>query len=126
MSTPRRIAILPGDGIGTDVLREAVALLELLNRKRGLDLSLWPLDLGADRYLRDGTTLPKELFEEIRETCGAVLLGALGDPRVPGLEHARDILFAFRFGLDLYANIRPVKCLTDRLCPLKAKTGEPP
>ncbi len=119
----RRIAVVPGDGIGVEVMREASELLGLLDRTRGLGLDLWQLDLGADRYLRDKTTLPKETFEEIRETCGAVLLGALGDPRVPGLEHARDILFGFRFGFDLYANVRPVKCLDDRLCPLKGKTA---
>jgi 3-isopropylmalate dehydrogenase len=105
----RRIAVVPGDGIGVEVTREATELLTLIDKKRGLGLDLWQLDLGAERYLRHRTTLPKETFEEIRETCGAVLLGALGDPRVPGLEHARDILFGFRFGLDLYANIRPVK-----------------
>src|SRR6185503_723957 len=51
----------------------------------------------------------------------AVLLGVLGDPRVLGLEHARDILFGLRFGLDLYANVRPIKSLDDRLVPLKGK-----
>ena len=50
-----------------------------------------------------------------------MLLGALGDPRVPGLEHARDILFGMRFGLDLYANVRPVNALSDRLVPLKGR-----
>jgi 3-isopropylmalate dehydrogenase len=65
--------------------------------------------------------LPQETFDEIRETCGAILLGALGDPRLPGggVHHAREILFGFRFGLDLYANVRPVRCLSERLCPLK-------
>ena len=103
----RRIAVVPGDGIGVEVMREASELLGLLDRTRGLGLDLWQLDLGADRYLRDKTTLPKETFEEIRETCGAVLLGALGDPRVPGLEHARDILFGFRFGFDLTPTFAP-------------------
>jgi 3-isopropylmalate dehydrogenase len=120
-TTKRRVAIIPGDGIGVEVIREATALLEALDRRHGLGLSLWPLDLGAERYLRDGTTLPADLFAEIRETCGAVLLGAIGDPRVPNLDYARDILFGFRFGLDLYANIRPVRCLDERLCPLKDK-----
>lgn len=120
----RRIAILPGDGIGNEVVPEAVKLLELLDQRRKLGLELWHLDLGADRYLRDGTTLPKPLFEEVRETCGSILLGALGDPRVPGLEHARDILFGFRFGLDLYANVRPVRCLHERLLPLKNRRVE--
>ncbi|MBL8679599.1 MAG: isocitrate/isopropylmalate dehydrogenase family protein [Myxococcales bacterium] len=121
MTKSKRVAVLPGDGIGVDVLREAVRLLEAIDKKRPLSLDLWHLDLGADRYLRDKTTLPKETFEEVRDTCGAILLGALGDPRVPGLEHARDILFGFRFGLELYANVRTVKCLHDKLCPLKAK-----
>jgi 3-isopropylmalate dehydrogenase len=124
MASKKRVAVLPGDGIGVDVMREAVRLIEAIDRKRPLDLSLWHLDLGADRYLRDGTTLPKETFAEVRDTCGAVLLGALGDPRVPGLEHARDILFGFRFGLELYANVRTVKCLHDKLCPLKHKRAE--
>ncbi|HEY2366622.1 MAG TPA: isocitrate/isopropylmalate family dehydrogenase, partial [Polyangiaceae bacterium] len=78
--------------------------------------------LGADRYLKDGTTFPKEVADRIRKEASAVLLGALGDPRVPKLEHARDILFGLRFGFDLYANIRPVKALSDRLVPLKNKT----
>jgi 3-isopropylmalate dehydrogenase len=82
------------------------------------------LDLGADRYLKDGTTFPKEIAERIKNEASAVLLGALGDPRVPGLEHARDILFGLRFGLDLYANVRPMKCLHDRLVPLKGRTAK--
>ena len=114
-----RIAVIPGDGIGVEVIREASRLLELLSSRRDLDLQLWPLDLGAERYLRDGTTLPPKVFEEIRDTCSAILMGAVGDPRVPSNQHAMDILFGFRFGLDLYANIRPVRCLDDRLSPLK-------
>src|SRR5262249_20445576 len=91
---------------------------------RGLPIELWELDLGAERYLKDGTTLPKEVFARIEGEAKAVLLGALGDPRVPGLEHARDILFGLRFGLDLYANIRPVRALDDRLVPLKGRTAK--
>ena len=115
----QRIAVIPGDGIGVEVIREASRLLTLLSERRGLGLDLWQLDLGAERYLRDGTTMPPAVFEEIRETCSAVLLGAVGDPRVPSNQHAIDILFGFRFGLELYANIRPVRCLADRLSPLK-------
>jgi 3-isopropylmalate dehydrogenase len=85
---------------------------------------LWQLDLGADRFLRDGTTFPKEDRERIANEASAVFLGALGDPRVPGLEYARDILFGLRFGLDLYANVRPVKALADRLVPLKGRRAE--
>jgi 3-isopropylmalate dehydrogenase len=114
-----RIAVIPGDGIGVEVVREATKLLNLLSERRSLHLSLWHLDLGAERFLRDGTTLPPAIFEEIRDTCSAILMGAVGDPRVPSNQHAIDILFGFRFGLDLYANVRPVRCLSDRLSPLK-------
>jgi 3-isopropylmalate dehydrogenase len=120
----KKIAVIPGDGIGTEVVREGVRVLETLKELRGYPLELWHLDLGADRYLRDGTTFPKEVAETIRTECSAVLLGALGDPRVPNLEHARDILFGLRFGLDLYCNVRPVVCLSDRLMPLRGKTAK--
>ncbi len=114
-----KIAIIGGDGIGPEVTREARKLLELYQSRCSLDL--WDLDLGADRYLRDGTTFPPEIQVAIRRECSAVLLGALGDPRVPNLEHARDILFGMRFGFDLFANVRPVKALSDRVVPLKGK-----
>lgn len=119
----KKIAVLGGDGIGPEVTREAKALLELY-RAKGLSLDLWELDLGAERYLRDGTTFPKEIQVAIQRECSAVLLGALGDPRVPGLEHAAAILFGMRFGYDLYANIRPVKALADRLVPLAGRKAK--
>jgi 3-isopropylmalate dehydrogenase len=119
--TVKKIAILPGDGIGVEVTREAKQLLELYRDLQGLPLELWDLDLGAERYLRDGTTLPPDVFEQIRGGCSAVLLGALGDPRVKSNDHARDILFGIRFGCDLYSNIRPVRALSDKLVPLKEK-----
>jgi 3-isopropylmalate dehydrogenase len=113
------IAVLPGDGIGPEVIAQATRVLEFYRDRRGLPLDLWPLDLGAQRYLRDGTTYPADVRARITNEASAVLLGALGDPRVPGLEHARDILFGLRFGLDLYANVRPVRALSDALVPLK-------
>lgn len=113
------IALLPGDGIGPEVIHQARRVLELYRDKAGVDLELWELDLGAERYLRDKTTFPKDIAERIAKEARAVLLGALGDPRVGNLDYARDILFGLRFGLDLYANIRPVKALDDRLVPLK-------
>jgi 3-isopropylmalate dehydrogenase len=117
------VAIIPGDGIGPEVITQARRILDFYREKRGVDLELWELDLGADRYLRDGTTYPKAIADRIASEASAVLLGAMGDPRVPGLEHARDILFGLRFGLDLYANVRPVKALDDRLVPLKGKSA---
>jgi 3-isopropylmalate dehydrogenase len=118
------IAVIPGDGIGPEVIAQAVRVLELYRDRRGYPLDLWALDLGADRFLRDGTTYPEEVRARIATQASAVLLGALGDPRVPGLEHARDILFGLRFGLDLYANVRPVRALADRLVPLKDRRAE--
>ena len=121
MAAKKKIAIIPGDGIGPEVIREATKLLEWYVDQRGFPLELWQLDLGADRFLRDGTTFPKEIHVAIQRECSAVLLGALGDPRVPSMDHARDILFGMRFGFDLFANIRPVRALADRLVPLKGR-----
>ncbi len=121
---PKRIAIIEGDGIGKEVVPVGVALLEKLSKLRGYPLELVRFDLGADRYLRDGATFPADAQRTIRETCDAVLLGARGDPRGPGLEHARDILFGLRFGLDLYCNIRPMTCLHDRLMPLVGRSAK--
>ena len=122
--TRKKIALIGGDGIGPSVVHEAKLLLEQYRDKKNLPLDLWELDLGADRFLRDGTTFPKEIQIAVQRECSAVLLGALGDPRVPNLEHARDILFGMRFGYDLYANVRPVKALHDRLVPLARRAAK--
>ena len=114
-----KIAVIGGDGIGPEVVAEGVKVLETLRELRGWDLELTHYDLNADRYLKDGTTFPAEVAAAIRDEHHAVLLGALGDPRVPDMTHARDILFGLRFGLDLYCNVRPIQCLHDRLMPLK-------
>ena len=124
MGTRKKIAIIGGDGIGPSVTHEAKLLLEQYRDRGGLPLDLWELDLGADRFLRDGVTFPKEIQIAIQRECSAVLLGALGDPRVPSLEHARDILFGMRFGYDLYANVRPVRAISDRLVPLAGRTAK--
>jgi 3-isopropylmalate dehydrogenase len=117
-----RIAIIPGDGIGVDVTREAVKVLDLVNEKCSLNLELVHFDFGADKYLATGISLPQEQLEDFRTNYAAIFLGALGDPRIPDMTHARDILFGMRFGLDLYVNLRPVKLFDEKLCPLKGKT----
>ncbi len=122
MADSKLIAILGGDGIGPEVVAQGVRILEYYRDHRSFPLDLWPLDLGAERYLRDGTTFPGAVRDRIAGEASAVLLGALGDPRVPAFEHARDILFGMRFGLDLYANVRPVRALADRLVPLRDRT----
>ena len=113
-----RIALIPGDGIGTEVLAEARRVLDVCARASGTDYELVDWDLGADRYLRDGVTITDEEFRSLAEDHDAVLLGALGDPRVPGNEHAKDILLGMRFRLDLYVNFRPCTLLSPELCPL--------
>jgi 3-isopropylmalate dehydrogenase len=116
-----RIAIIPGDGIGVEVVREAVRVLGLVSRRRSHVLDLREWDLGADRYLRDGVTITDDEFRSLAEDHDAILLGALGDPRVPGNEHARDILLGMRFRLDLYVNYRPSVLIHPRLCPLQGE-----
>ncbi len=113
-----RIAIIAGDGIGPEVIREAVRVLELVSARRPDPLELTHWDLGADRYLRDGVTITEQEFRALADEHDAILLGALGDPRVPNNEHARDILLGLRFRLDLFVNYRPSRLLHPRLCPL--------
>jgi 3-isopropylmalate dehydrogenase len=116
----RSFAILPGDGIGVDVTREAVKVLEAAAATEGFDLNLEHFDHGAERYLETGETLSDEALESFK-SFDAVFMGALGDPRVPDMAHARDILLGTRFKLDLFINLRPIRCLHDRLCPLKGR-----
>jgi 3-isopropylmalate dehydrogenase len=100
-----RIGVIRGDGTGPEVIAEALKVLEAV--RDGFDTELVEFDLGADRYLRTGETLPDEELEQMRG-CDAILLGAVGDPRVkPGVLE-RDLLLRARFQLDQYVNLRPV------------------
>src|SRR5207248_6167550 len=111
-SMPLRIAVVPGDGIGPEVARAGVRLLERLSALRGLSLEFDWFDFGADRYLRDGTILPDGFLDLLRREYAAVYFGAVGDPRVPGNEHAKGILLAMRFELDLYVTCARAGCST--------------
>jgi 3-isopropylmalate dehydrogenase len=115
-----RIAIIPGDGIGKEVIAEAVKILNAVGDRFGRRFDLEPLPWSADHYLQSGVTLPPNGYDFLRE-FDAILLGALGDPRVPDNRHARDILLGTRFELDLYVNYRPVRLIDERLCPLKGR-----
>ncbi len=117
-----KVAVVPGDGIGVEVTAEAVKVLEALAPSLRTSIELVHYDWGAERWLKDRTTLPEGAFEDLRDHHQAILFGALGDPRVPEQIHARDILLGLRFRLDLYINLRPVKLLDDRLTPLRGKT----
>jgi len=117
----KKIAVIPGDGIGPEVTREAVkcATAAALGQ-----LEFTEFDWGAEKYLREGVTLPDGSLQMLRENFDAILFGAMGDPRVPDNRHAADILLGMRFKLDLYANVRPARLLDPRLCPLKQVTSE--
>ena len=119
MSHDHRIAVIAGDGIGPEVIQAALGPIEKAAAKHGFGLDFEPLPYGADHYLATRETLPEAAFRHLRDDVDAILLGAIGDPRVPGNEHARDILLGLRFKLDLYVNFRPVRLLHPDLTPLR-------
>ena len=114
-----KVAIVPGDGIGVDVTREAVKVLEEVCRRRSIPLEATSFPWSADHYLKTGVTIPPGAFEDFSSHFDAIFMGAFGDPRVPDMKHGADILLGTRFRLDLYVNYRPVRCLDERLSPLK-------
>ena len=119
MRHEHRIAVIAGDGIGPEVIEAALGPIEQAAAKHGVELDLERLPYGADHYLKKKETLPDGAFRHLRDDVDAILLGAIGDPRVPGNEHARDILLGLRFKLDLYINFRPVTLLHPDLTPLR-------
>lgn len=114
-----RVAVIPGDGIGKEVIPQAVKVLRAATA--GSPLAITEFDWGADRFLRDGITLPADAPDMFRRDFDAILLGAMGDPRVPGNQHAADILLGLRFKLDLYVNERPCILFDSRLTPLRQR-----
>src|SRR5438270_2427064 len=113
--TRKRVAVIPGDGIGQEVIPEAVRVIQA----SAANVELTGFDWGADRYLRDGVTVPADGFAMLSRDYDAILVGAFGDPRVKTNIHAKEILLGMRFKMDLYANVRPVRLLDAALCPLK-------
>ncbi|GGK50947.1 3-isopropylmalate dehydrogenase [Planomonospora parontospora subsp. parontospora] len=99
-----RLAVIPGDGIGTEVVAEGLKVLEAVGGK----VETTTYDLGAKRYHETGETLPDTVLDELRG-YDAILLGAIGDPSVPPGVLERDLLLRLRFDLDHYVNLRPVK-----------------
>ena len=116
----KRIAVVQGDGIGREVIPAALGVM----RASGAAVEFTEFDWGAERYLKDGTTIPADGFEMLNRDFDAIFVGALGDPRVKTNIHAKEILLGMRFKMDLYANVRPVKLLDSSLCPLKDVTPE--
>ena len=120
----KRVAVVPGDGIGPEVIEEAVGVLERVRETHGVVLELKHFDWGADKFLSEGVTLPEGALEMLTREFDAILAGAFGDPRVPSNQHAEDILLGMRRGLDLYINLRPVRLLHQRLTPLRDRKTE--
>jgi 3-isopropylmalate dehydrogenase len=120
----KHIAIIPGDGIGVDVTHEAVKILNRAQDVYGFKLEMTHFDWSADKYLKEGVTMPEGSLDMFRKEYDAIYVGAFGDPRVPDMKHGDDILMGMRYGLDLYMNFRPVKLLHESLTPLRNRTTE--
>ena len=118
VTTNKRIAVVAGDGIGKEVIPNAIEVV----KASGAPVEFTHFDWGADRHLADGTTIPPDGFQMLARDFDAIFVGALGDPRVPSNIHAKEILLGMRFKMDLYANVRPVRLLDASLCPLKNAT----
>ena len=117
------IAVLPGDGTGPEVTREAIKVLEAIKTSENFKINFTEFDLGGERYKKTGETLPDSGVEELRK-FDAILLGAIGHPDVaPGILE-KGILLKARFALDQYINLRPVKLFPGVETPLKGKGPE--
>ncbi|HEX5412208.1 MAG TPA: tartrate dehydrogenase [Terriglobia bacterium] len=120
MSKTYRIALLPGDGIGKEVVPQAVRVLEAA--ADGFALEFESFEWGCEYYLRSGRMMPADGLEQLRP-FDAILLGAIGHPSVPDHISLRDLLLRIRFGFDLYVNLRPVEILPGLEPPLRGKTA---
>ena len=114
------LGVISGDGIGPEVLREGLKVLEAVAAIEGFQYDLVEYPYSGAHYLKTKELVPDSVIDEWR-TLDAVLLGAIGHPDVePGLVE-RSVILGLRFGLDLYINLRPIKLYTERLCPIKDK-----
>jgi 3-isopropylmalate dehydrogenase len=123
MGKSYRIAVVPGDGTGPEVIAEGLKVLKAASTKFAFELDLHPYDLGGERYKRTGEIMSDETLEELR-LYDAIYLGAIGHPDVrPGILE-KGILLTLRFSLDQYINLRPVKLYPGVETPLKGKKPE--
>ncbi len=118
-----RVAVIPGDGTGPEVVREAVKVLDAASGKHSFKVERVEFDYGGERYLNSGETLPDGAVDELRKFDG-ILLGAIGHPDVPPGVLERGVLLRLRFELDQYINLRPVKLFPGTECPLRDKGPE--
>ena len=118
-----RIAVIPGDGTGPEVVKEGLKVLKAVSNKVGFRYETKVYDFGGERYLKTGDILPDSAVSELKK-FQAIYLGAIGHPDVkPGVLE-KGILLKLRFDLDLYINLRPVKLYNSLFCPLKDKKPE--
>jgi len=118
-----KIAVIPGDGTGPEVIREGMKVLEAASRKFGFKYAADTFDFGGERYLKTGKILDDQEIEDLKK-YSAIFLGAIGHPEVnPGILE-KGILLKLRFSLDQYINLRPVKLYSSDFCPLKNKKPE--
>jgi 3-isopropylmalate dehydrogenase len=123
MSTSYRLAVIPGDGIGTEVVTEGLKVLDIAAARHGIAFDRVEYDLGARRYNASGEVLPDSVLAELG-TADAILLGAVGDPTVPPGVLERGLLLRLRFALDHHVNLRPVKLYPGVSTPLAGKGPE--
>ena len=121
--TKYRIAVVGGDGIGPEVIQEALKVLGATAEKLGFEYETRDYPFGSEHYLDTGELMPDGIYDELR-TFDAILLGAIGDPRVEVGLVERAVIAGVRFQLDLFVNLRPIKLFSDRVCPLKDKKAE--
>lgn len=119
MARPKRIAVIAGDGIGPEVVRQAIKVLSLLRDAGAVSCEWDELPYGADHYLETGIALPPDEPARLSREYDALLVGAFGDPRIPDEAHARGILLRLRKELDLYINFRPARLLDPKLSPVR-------
>ncbi len=115
-----KIAVIPGDGTGPEVIREGLKVLNAVGKKNGIKYEFINYDLGGERYKKTGEILPESVLKEIR-TVDAIYLGAVGHPDVkPGILE-QGLLLKLRFSLEQYINLRPVKLYPGVWTPVKDK-----
>ena len=123
MARDYQIAVISGDGIGPEVVREGLRVLERVAAIEGFSVRTTPYPFGAEHYLKSKEIFPQAAFDEVRRH-DAILLGAIGDPRIEVGLLEFGIIAKLRFELDLFVNLRPVKLYAEHLCPLKDVTPE--
>ena len=123
MSKTYKIAVIPGDGTGPEVIREGLKVLEAVSSQCGFKYETEKYDFGGERYLKTGEVLPESAVKELR-SFDTIYLGAIGHPDVkPGILE-KGILLTLRFSFEQYINLRPIKLYDERFCPLKDKKPE--